>query len=180
MNYETADAHERWLSPSDALNRFHPPEGTSIGVHSPAAAQSARFGFRVGQLRLLIKPNTLSEVIMHTSIYPMPNVPGWFTGVMNLRSNLLPVFDLHQLLGMGDSDRDKWNVLILDQGSDGVGIRIDGLPQSVAPNRVLRQAPPLHEALEAHVPAAYATDGAIWLEFDHQSFFTTLGQQLAS
>ena len=180
MHDETAGAPEPWLSPSEALNRFHPPEGALMGGPSAAAAQSVRFGFCVGQLRLLIEPSTLSEVIRRPSIYPMPNVSAWFTGVMNLRGNVLPVFDLHALFGMGDCDRSPQTVLILDSGMDSIGLRIDGLPQSVALDRGLRQAPPLPEALEAHVPRAYATEGAIWLEFDHQRFLTTLGQRLAS
>jgi len=184
MNSDTADTQGRWLSPSAALNRFDPPEGTSIGARPPAAMQHTRFGYRVDQFRLLIKPNTRSEVITQTPIYPIPNMPVWFLGVMNLRGNLLPVFDLHQLLETDDSGwdkRDKRVVLILDQGSGMLGIFIDGLPQSVALNRTLRNIPPLHDVLQEHVSTAYTEDdGAIWLDFDHQSFFTTLGRQVTS
>jgi chemotaxis signal transduction protein len=101
-------------------------------------------------------------------------------GVMNLRGNLLPVFNLHQLLDVGERGRNKQTVLVLDQGSDMVGVAIDGLPESVTPNRTLRSLPPLHEALQEHVSAAYTTDDTIWLDFDHQSFFTTLGRQVTS
>jgi chemotaxis signal transduction protein len=97
---------------------------------------------------------------------------------MNLRGTLLPVFDLHQLLGTGEGSRDQRTVLILDQRDDAVGIPIDGLPQSVALDRTLQNIPPLPEGLEAHVPAAYATGKALWLDFDHQSFFMAIGPQM--
>ncbi|MFO1351931.1 MAG: chemotaxis protein CheW [Gammaproteobacteria bacterium] len=174
---------ERWLAPSAALNRFNPPPGTGLGSARPkAAVRSARFGFRIGDLRLLIRPDALSEVITQTPIYPVPNVPSWFLGLINLRGNLLPVFDLHQVLGMGEGARNnsKRTVLILDQGKNAAGIPIDGLPQSVALDRQLRNVPPVHEALEQHTAAAYSTAGGIWLEFDHVGFFTALGGQLSS
>jgi hypothetical protein len=50
----------------------------------------------------------------------------------------------------------------------------------VTPDRALRSLPPLHEALQEHVSAAYTKDDTIWLDFDHQSFFTTLGRQVTS
>lgn len=178
MDFDAAAVHSRWLSPSEALQRFHPPEGTSPGIRQ-VAMDISRFGFRVGQLRLLIQTGTLSEVISQTPIYPMPNVPNWFVGVMNLRGNLIPVFDLHRLLETGEAGQTQ-TVLVLDQGSNGIGVPIDGLPHAVHLGDALHNIPPLHEALQEHVKTAYTTDGSIWLDFDHQSFFTTLGRQLAS
>ncbi len=180
MDLERAGVSSQWLSPSEALQRFYPPAGTStaLGIRQ-ASIDISRFGFRIGQLRLLIQVGTLSEVITQMPIYPMPNVPSWFIGVMNLRGNLIPVFSLHHLLETGEPSRTQ-TILVLDQGSDGVGIPIDGLPHAVHLGDALHNIPPLHEALQAHVTIAYTTDGGIWLDFDHQSFFTALGWQLAS
>lgn len=180
MDLEKAGVPSQWLSPSEALQRFHPPEGTStaLGLRQTAIDLS-RFGFRIGPLRLLIQTGTLSEVITHPPIYPIPNVPNWFVGVMNLRGNLIPVFNLHHLLETGEPGQTQ-TVLVLDQGSDGVGIPIDGLPHAVHLGDVLHNIPPLPEALQEHATAAFTTNGGIWLDFDHQSFFTALGWQLAS
>lgn len=178
--FSSPEPRDTWLSPSEALNRFQPPEGSVIGANSPAVAQRTRFGFRVGDLQLLIKLDALSEVLMQASIYPLPNVPLWFPGVLNLRGNLLPVFDLHRRLETGDATRERRAILVLDQGSDGVGMPIDGLPQSIGLGNPLQNLPPLHSALEKYVTAAYASDNGIWLDFDHQGFFTELGQQVAT
>jgi chemotaxis signal transduction protein len=51
---------------------------------------------------------------------------------MNLRGNLLPVFDVHRLLETDPGTPGKRAVLILDQGSRMLGIPLDGLPQAVA------------------------------------------------
>jgi chemotaxis signal transduction protein len=128
----------------------------------------------------LIRPDAQSEVLTLASIASIPNVPGWFLGLLNRRGYLLPVFDLHRLLNTADSRRHNRTVLILDQGRDAVGIPIDSLPQPVGLTRTLQHRPPLPEILEAHVPTAYATGRAIWLEFDHRSFFTAVGAQIVS
>lgn len=180
MDIDTAGVPSQWLSPTAALQRFHPPEGisTSLGIRQ-AAMHISRFGFRIGQLRLLIQADTLSEVITHTPIYPMPNVPSWLVGVMNLRGNLMPVFDLHHLLETGEPGQTQ-TVLVLDQGNDGVGIPIDGLPHAVHLGDALHNMPPLHETLHGHVTTAYTTEDGIWLDFDHRGFFTALDWRLAS
>ncbi len=178
--FSSAEARDSWLSPSDALNRFQPPEGAALGMSLPVETTRTRFGFRVGDLQLLLKLDTLSEVLIQSSIYPLPNVPLWFSGVLNLRGNLLPVFDLYRLLELGDSTRQTRAILVLDQGSDGVGMPIDGLPQSVGLGNPLRTLPPLPAVLEKYVSMAYASDSGIWLDFEHQGFFTELGQQVAN
>ena len=180
MNREIADARERWLNPSAALSRLQPPADVAIGLRQTTTVPHTRFGFRVGQLRLLIKPRTHSEVVAQPHIYPIPNVPRWFLGVINLRGNLLPVFELHQLLQPGSGSQNTHTVLLLDQGRDAVGVPIDGLPQAVALQQELRDLPPLPEALQEHVTAAYITNGMIWLDFDHQSFVSALGRHIAS
>jgi twitching motility protein PilI len=143
-----------------------------------AQGQPMRFGFRVGQLRLLITPQTFSEVVMQAVIYPLPIVPIWFLGLLNQRGNLLPVFDLHQLLEAGNRSHDKRTVLVLDQGSDAVGIPIDGMPQAITLKQTLGHVPPLPTVLAAHVLTAYTTGEMVWLEFDHRGFFTAIGTQI--
>ena len=180
MQPETTEAHDGWPSPSDALNRFNPPAGTTIGLRPAITEQPMRFGFALGQLHLLIKPGTHSEVAMQANICSIPNVPSWFLGVMNLRGNVIPVFDVHRLLQADDGHRERRTVLLFDQGSATVAIPIDGLPQSIVLDHQLHVVPPLPEVLEAHIPAAYVKEGTIWLDFDHQSFFTHLGRRVTS
>ena len=161
------------------LTRFQAATEAVLNPSSPLAkGQPIRFGFCVGHLRLLLMPHTFSEVIPQAVIYPLPNVPPWFLGVLNQRGNLLPVFDLHQLLRARNRGHDNHTVLVLDQGSDAVGMLIDGMPQAVTLTRTQGQVPALSQALKAYVPAAYRAGDTVWLEFDHQAFFTATGAQI--
>ena len=158
----------------------HQPSTEAVlGTGSPLVkGQPIRFGFSVGRLRLLLLPHTFSEVVTQAVIYPLPNVPPWFLGMLNQRGNLFPVFDLHQLLHAGNRGHDNRTVLVLDQGSDAVGMLIDGMPQAITLTQTRCQVPALPEALKAHVPTAYAVRETVWLEFDHRGFFTTIGAQI--
>lgn len=139
-----------------------------------------RFGVRVGHCHLLIASQTLSEVVARPMLYALPHTPRWFLGLLNQRGNLLPVFDLHHVLQITAQAQGQRTALILDQGRDAVGLCIDGMPQSVRLEQRLRQVPSLPPLLAAHVGAAYGDGSAVWLEFDHHGFFTTLGAQMTA
>jgi chemotaxis signal transduction protein len=119
-----------------------------------------------------------SEVVIQAVIYPLPGVPFWFRGLLNQRGNLLPVFDVQQLLDPDDQRQNRRTVLILEQGSEAVGMLIDGLPQAVILAQTLPHVPALPAVLAAHVPTAYTAHDTVWLDFDHQSFFTAVGAQI--
>ena len=178
MNDKTASPPRRWLNPSAALNRFKPPRGVTTGI-APAERQRTRYGFRVGGIGLLIGQDTVSEVLEQASIYPLPNTPSWLLGLVNLRGNLVPVFDVKQFLEMEDgAAQAKRRLLILDHDDKAVGVLIDGLPQTAVTTQAISRSPPLPAVLQTHVAKAYVQEGIIWLEFDHQGFFKALGQHI--
>lgn len=155
-----------------------PPEVVRSLSRARAEGAVIRFGVRLGSYHLLIASQTISEVVARAVCYPIPHTPPWFLGLLNQRGNLLPVFDVHQLLHTGEPGHDRGTVLVLDQGSEAVGMCIDGMPESVVLEQRLRQVPALPTPLAAHVVAAYRHDQTTWLDFDHEGFFTTLGQQI--
>lgn len=179
MNDKAAKTPRRWLNPSAALSRFKPPPGMTTGI-APVERQRARYGFRVGGIGLLINQDTVSEVLEQTPVYPLPNTPVWLLGLVNLRGNLVPVFDVRQFLELEPGlSQEKRRLLILDQGDKAVGILIDGLPQTAVTSRALSRVPPLPASLQTHVAKAYAQETIVWLEFNHHGFFKALGQHIA-
>ncbi len=173
---------QRWLVPSVALNQFKPPHGISAGVATPIGRQRARYGFRIGDIGLLIGQDTNSEVLDRILIYPLPKAPIWLLGLINLRGNLLPVFDMYPILDLEHSNTNTQNqqrLLILGKGDKAVGIVIGGLPQLAATRQIVARLPPLPAALRPYITKAYAQDNTIWLEFDHAGFFGALSGQLA-
>jgi len=163
------------LAPSEALTRFAPPAGALLGPVQARDEQTARYGFRVSSLGLLIKPGTGSEVVEARGIAPLPNAPRWLAGVMNLRGNPVPVFDLCSALELARNDESqKSMVLVLDKGEHAAGLLIDGLPRIVPQGKPIEPPGALPIRLAPFAPQAVATSDAVWLEFDHVGFLTSL------
>ncbi len=172
------DRSGNWLTPIAALTRFTLPAQSAAGAE--AGTGPSRFGFLIGNIGLLLEPESLSEVIEETLIHPIPNTPPWFSGMINLRGNLVPVFDLKVLFGLRDEHNETRRLLVVDKGNKAVAIRIDGLPKAFVPERCAKQLPPLPQALKEHVQKVYIHEEEIWLEFDFEAFFTAVGAQLAA
>jgi twitching motility protein PilI len=161
------------IQPEDALAFFEPPQGVHVAVAAKTRKETrVRYGFKVGQLGLLINPDTGSEVLEMPSIMGMPGAQPGFLGLLNLRSNLVPLFEMRVLFNMEARDeKDETMVLVFDQGKEAVGILIEGSPVALTGLHSLPNIPPLPEKLKNHVPAGHLQDENIWLEFDHAAFF---------
>ncbi|MFM9881578.1 MAG: chemotaxis protein CheW [Burkholderiales bacterium] len=173
-----------WLAPAAALSRFIPQERLA-GTGVIAQKEQVRFGFRVGDLGLLVPANTGTEVVPLTAFASIPRSAPWLRGVYNLRGNLVPVIDLAVRLGMdrqrppidaSQNQATKPHVLIFGKGGRAVGITIDGFPRGLTGLRPVGQIPDQQGLLELHVSAALTTGGDVWFEFDPERLFQGLAE----
>jgi len=166
----------RWLPPTEALNRFRFPEGAAFDRKKPAPRQ-IRYGFRVASLNFLIGARVVSEVMAMMPIARVPNGPPWLLGLINLRSNLVPVFDLATICALEcqQNKQDRW-ILVLDKGESSAALTIDGQPKALTQLSALNRLPSLPTALRGAVTGGFTADRDVWLELDHRAFFSTLGE----
>ena len=167
-----------WLSPSEALTRYVP--GPETRRAEARAVAPIRFGFRVGDIGLLVPAGMISELVEELEIYPLPTTPVWFPGLINLRGCLVPVFDLKKLFDLEDPGGEKPNLLVLDAGVDAVGVFIDGLPLTLDTGKRVKQTPPLPEILRTHSQAVYMRESNLWVDFDFDGFFRAVGSRIAA
>ncbi len=162
-----------WLPPNAALAHFEPPEGTHLTANEEVRKEvRARYGFRVGELGLLIDPDAGSEVLAMPTVATLPGSPPGFLGLINLRGNLVPLYDLRALLGIASRQAEAGTmVLVFGQGEQAVGVVSEDYPSALLTLLPLSNLPPLPAALQSHVSAGYVQDERVWLEFDHLSFF---------
>lgn len=164
-----------WLLPSEALARFEPPAG--MVVAAAVEEKRVRYGFQVATLNFLIKQSCASEVLQMTDIWSLPGSAEWLLGLVNVRSTLVPVFDLRRYFGLPPrSPHAMSQILVLDQGDKAAGILIDDFPKPLFDMDRLPSMPQLSAELQAHVRGGYMKDGAMWLDFDHESFFDELAR----
>jgi chemotaxis signal transduction protein len=168
-----------WLPPVAALEYFEPPAGAHLALVSHARKEETRtrYGYRAAGLGLLIDPNAGSEVLPMPRIAPLPGGPAGLAGLINLRGNLVPLYDLRALLGLPSRPAGvEALALVFGEGDTAVGVIAEGYPLSLDSLRPLPQTalPALPGRLQQHVPAGYAQDDMMWLEFDHAAFFGEL------
>ena len=140
-----------------------------------------RYGYEVGVLHLLIPENTLSEVLRKYTLYPLPNTREWLRGLVNLRGNLIPVYDVAMLFGMADSPASYDSLLILDKGVEAVGILINKLPVvcDLEHWQLLEESSSDIPAIEQFTRESYTNDDMIWSCFDHREYFKSIKKDVA-
>lgn len=181
MDNTTAQPTEKkWLKPSDALNRVLHRRGERDRETDQEVA-IRRLGFYVGNIGLLIAENITSELNEMRAICPIPNTARWLLGLINLRGNLVPVFDLFMLLNIEKAPKKKQMLLILGAGETAGALLIDNLPihLSFLPSDKLESLPPLPDVIKPYATIGFEKNGEIWFNFDHNGFFESLARKVA-
>jgi twitching motility protein PilI len=177
---ETSKQNADWLSPTDALTHFLPLEN-EVSAANLVSHTEAIFGFRVGSLGFLVNSSTYCEVIEQLKVNPLPNVESWFSGLINLRGDLVPVIDLQLLLGEAPTDQKKRQLFAIGQGDKAMAFWIDGLPEiQHSFTQPLKQLPPLPPILQRCVSVGYFYNDQLWFNVQFDELFKTLGSQYAS
>ncbi len=162
-----------WLRLAPNLEHFDPFEGLSDGL-SAEELRNIRHGFRIAGQNVLINRNIICEVVTNAYIYPIPNLPVWLMGLINLRGNLIPVIDLNNLL-FPDNTAGRNTLLVIDRGEKAIATFIDELPVSLELDEAeAEKVSPNDKAAELireFTREAYLIDGTIWHEIDHNGLF---------
>lgn len=176
------DDNNVMMTPEEALSRFQKPDTALLGLDIPSHDyEQPRYGFMVGGIGFLISSEVLCEVMKNFKVYPIPNTKQWMHGLLNLRGNLMPVYDLSMLLGLSTEPMTHENLLVIDKGAESVGILIDSLPRQcdLRGFAELKGLPEIPAELSDCVSNAYSKDDVLWLGFKHKEFFTKMIDSIA-
>lgn len=95
--------------------------------------------FALGQTRYGIAATAIQELFFLPDITPLPNLPHWVLGVIDLRGDILPIVDLGLFLGQGShayhlSD----SVIVLRVGGQTVGLLAEQTDdvEAIAPDQI--------------------------------------------
>lgn len=72
---------------------------------------------------------SVREVFPVASITPVPGMPSVLVGVTNLRGVVLPIVDVHSLLGLTTAGPPPKFVVVLAHGGNQVGVLTDRVPE---------------------------------------------------
>jgi len=140
------------------------------------ANEAMAFGICIGRIGFLLPASHYCEVIDHASIEPLSNPAPWINGVLNLRGNDVPVFDLHVAISEDLPDPDNRCLCLIGEGDKAAALWIDGVPE-VKGSALF---PPVKDL--AKLPVLQYTDnakqrGLVWFKMNFDDLFEALGSQ---
>lgn len=85
----------------------------------------------------------IREIRGWTDTTPLPHVPDYIRGVINLRGNVLPVVDLKARLGLGMTEASaKHVIIVVASGSKITGVLVDAVSDIITLSAADIQPPP--------------------------------------
>jgi len=177
---ENQDIRPSWMRLNPQIDHFDPFE--DIGIMQNDEVIHTRYGIIIRNQNLLFDKTLLCEAVIKANIYPIPNVPSWIYGMINLRGNIIPVFRIDDLLTDDKTTGEKNNiVLVFGEGNNTVGLSIHELPVAVEIDEetVNKISPPddTPEIFSNCINAAYDIDDKIWLEIDINTVLDNINSQ---
>lgn len=91
--------------------------------------------FSLGSEQYAVEVLKVKEIILPIDTFPVPGMPEHVKGVINLRGEIVPILEIHTLLGVPereveDKDR-KHRIIILDTADGGIGFEVDGVTEVI-------------------------------------------------
>jgi twitching motility protein PilI len=141
------------------------------------AKSESMFGIQIASFGFLVSPSIYCEVLDKIHINALPNVNPLLSGVLNLRGNLVPVFDLQPLLKTDMSEIKKRRIISIDRGEKAVALWIDGFPEIIDKSclQSIQQLPVVPGLLQRFVTRGYLKDDQLWLEAKFDDLFKSIG-----
>jgi chemotaxis signal transduction protein len=101
--------------------------------------------------------------------------------LVNLRGNLVPVFDLKSLLGISGPTGYRQMLLVIGTGENVAALVIDGTPDHITIDASghVDQPDRVPEILRDYLQGAYEYAGEIWYQVDYEGLFRSLAQRTA-
>lgn len=86
---------------------------TEVSGETAGAGGGQYLTFALGDEEYALEILAVQEIRGYTAITPIPNVPPWIRGVMNLRGAVVPVIELRRRFALPEADYDKFSVIIV-------------------------------------------------------------------
>lgn len=107
------------------------------------------------------------EIITNHSIRPLPLVPDYVRGIINLRGQIIPIIDIRLRLGKAFQDYSPTTcIIILEIDSDRIGICVDSVSQVMSIDTSKASPVPLENRQKFANYMVSADDGKVVLFMD--------------
>ena len=107
--------------------------------------------FTIGKVSYALEIGIVTEIIGLQSITPVPNVPHFIKGVINLRGKVIPVMDVRARFKLEEQDyHDRTCIIVIEVESAAVGLVVDAVSEVLdLPQENLEPTPSLGQSAES-------------------------------
>lgn len=142
-------------------------------------AQNVPYGVIIGQTGVMLDPAWQAQFHRDAAVYPLPTSSTRVVGLLQLRGEIIPVFDPSDAGNLNEGRTTSHNVLVLLVDGKWLGVVVKNEPKLVE----LRQASNVHRPSCAFDQALFdpnlAGDGSamIWWRLNAPQFFEQLSNE---
>ncbi|MFR1832486.1 MAG: chemotaxis protein CheW [Lachnospiraceae bacterium] len=123
--------------------------------------------FESGGLVLFLSTNYVIEIINEHTITPLPLVPSYIKGIINLRGQMLPILDIRTRMGKPEAEyTSKTCIVVLDVDSVPFGIIVDSVRQVMDIDLQYVRPIPIKRQQELLNGMVTLEDGSVLMSFD--------------
>ena len=139
-------------------------------------SQEKKRGLLYGKIGILLGSQLVYEIVEQARLTPFPGVKPVFKGIVNHRGNIVPVYDLYELMNEEAPAWERNRLVILNTGREALAFILYELPLQVDPVVKVREHEVIHvpDVFLDHASSVYRLDGVIWIALDNQKFFSVL------
>ena len=130
---------------------------TQTSIHSSEHQDSLLqlVSFTVGNEEFGVDILSVQEINRMLNITPVPDMPPYVVGVINLRGKVIPVIDLRERFGMPKKEHDKnTRIVVVELAGKVVGFVVDGVNEVLRIPSSVTEPPP---ALVSNAEKDYIT-----------------------
>ncbi len=98
--------------------------------------------FNLGAEEFALPLLSIREVIAKGDITPLPQMPPYFLGIMNLRGEVISVIDLRLKLGLKPAQSQEASIIVIDYEGIRVGLLVDLIESVQSPPEEQLGPPP--------------------------------------
>ncbi|MBI3560885.1 MAG: chemotaxis protein CheW [Gammaproteobacteria bacterium] len=143
---------------------------------SASVVDETRFGYRIGRFQFVLEKTETMEILVQPAIYKIPNGPYWLHGVINQRSNILPVVDLSKYIGVSMTSAKGEYVLVAGKGNTALALLVDEIPKTLTQAEPQSRIGAVNANVFEFVNPGLRTEQGDWLEFDVKALTRHLKQ----
>ena len=105
-----------------------PPALNQHGTQTPGSLQVV--SFRLSDEEYGIEITKIQEIILMGEITRVPQTPGYVKGLINLRSNVIPIIDLRSRFGLPEAAvNDDTRIMVVNVNGKTIGLIVDAVSE---------------------------------------------------